>query len=194
MFKEFTKIARLSRECVVTEKIDGTNGQILIVSTQELEGQTVPILAEKDGYGMLAGSRTRFLSLTSDNFSFARWATDNADELFRLGPGQHFGEWWGRGIQRGYELKEKRFSLFNTTRWTAETKPAICSVVPELYRGPFVTEQIDAVLENLRVNGSAASPGFMNPEGIIVYHMASNTLFKKTLENDGVPKSLFAKT
>lgn len=31
-FKEFPKMGRLSRECVVTEKIDGTNAQIYIES------------------------------------------------------------------------------------------------------------------------------------------------------------------
>ena len=29
-FMEFPKIASLSRECIITEKIDGTNGQIFI--------------------------------------------------------------------------------------------------------------------------------------------------------------------
>ena len=34
-----------------------------------------------------------------------------------LVPGRHFGEWWGSGIQRGYGLDEKTFSLFNAYRW-----------------------------------------------------------------------------
>jgi len=29
-FREFPKMARLSRECVITEKLDGTNGQVCI--------------------------------------------------------------------------------------------------------------------------------------------------------------------
>lgn len=30
-FAEFPKIARLSRECVITEKIDGTNAQVVVL-------------------------------------------------------------------------------------------------------------------------------------------------------------------
>jgi len=38
--------------------------------------------------------------------------------------------------------------------------------------------------------GSLASPGFMLPEGIVIYHKASKTLFKKTLKNDESPKGV----
>jgi hypothetical protein len=61
---------------------------------------------------------------------------EHRDDLLTLGPGRHFGEWWGAGIQRRYGLTEKRFSLFNVTRW-GEARPACCHVVPTLYRGPF---------------------------------------------------------
>lgn len=37
--------------------------------------------------------------------------------------------------------------------------------------------------------GSYASLGFNNPEGIVIYHTASNTCFKKTIKDDNVPKS-----
>jgi len=103
-----------------------------------------------------------------------------------LGFGQHFGEWWGAGIQRTYGLSEKRFSLFNATRWTDDVRPACCHVVPVLYTGMTDTAKIDAVLQSLGVVGSAAAPSFMRPEGIVIYHPASKQLFKKTLDkNDG---------
>lgn len=35
-FVEFPKMARLSRECIITEKIDGTNSQILITDDGDL--------------------------------------------------------------------------------------------------------------------------------------------------------------
>jgi hypothetical protein len=47
---------------------------------------------------------------------------------------------------------------------------------------------VDAILERLRVGGSVAAPGFMQPEGIVIYHAASRTLFKKTIEKDEQPK------
>lgn len=181
----------------ITEKLDGTNSQIHIGENGEF----------------LVGSRNRWVTPKEDNHGFATWAHEHKTELLTLGPGTHFGEWWGLGIQRGYGLKEKRFSLFNTARWclhgetpkqrgnldpTAEVKmqdvlPACCGLVPVLYQGMFETSAIQEALEELRFNGSAASLGFKNPEGIIVYHHAMNACFKVTLERDEVPKSKVTK-
>lgn len=183
IFEPFPKIARLSRECVITEKIDGTNAQIYIGEDGEIR----------------AGSRNRWLTPEADNFGFARWVRDHAEDLAKLGPGRHFGEWWGLGIQRGYGLQEKRFSLFNVGRWGAaaearaaghavDSLPKCCDVVPVLYRGPFDTEATDRWVTTLRVCGSYAAPGFMQPEGIIVFHTAASLMFKKTLEGDAQPK------
>jgi hypothetical protein len=105
-----------------------------------------------------------------------------------LGPGSHFGEWWGLGIQRRYGIPEKRFSLFNVSRWTETPPPPCCHLVPVLYTGDFDTVAIDGCLERLRTEGSVAAPGFMQPEGVVVYHVATRTLFKRTLEKDEQPK------
>lgn len=197
MFEEFGKIPRLSRECVVTEKIDGTNAQVFIVAGSDApEAVTLPsefapfVIAASGGMLMFAGSRTRLIAPQVDNYGFAAWVTAHADELWALGPGRHFGEWWGSGIQRGYGLPkgEKRFSLFNTSRWNTETAPACCHVVPVLYRGVFSTEVVGTQIERLRVMGSVAAPGFMSAEGVIVYHVAANSYFKKTLDKDSEPK------
>ena len=51
-FKEFKKIPRLSREIIITEKIDGTNGLIYI--DEELN--------------IFAGSKNRWLDDHNDNF------------------------------------------------------------------------------------------------------------------------------
>jgi hypothetical protein len=189
-FEPFPKIARLSKECLVLEKIDGTNAQIYIT----------------DDGRMLIGSRTRWITPESDNHGFARWATEHKDELLQLGPGRHFGEWWGSGIQRGYGLPkgEKRFSLFNVSRWCLagqtpgriptgdpriekyqDVLPACCHLVPVLYRGVFDTAFIEGALTLLGAKGSFAAPGYQNPEGIIVFHTAANVGFKKTLGDDG---------
>lgn len=169
-FVPFRKIPRLNRECVITEKIDGTNGIIHITE----EGD------------MLVGSRTRWIYPgKQDNYGFAAWAEANRPELLRLGPGTHYGEWWGAGIQRRYNQTEKRFSLFNVHKWQDDDiRPLCCSVVPVVFRGLFTTEQAAYSLEFLRSQGSLAAPGFMNPEGIVVFHTAGSILFKATLEND----------
>jgi len=195
VFAEFSKIARLSRECVITEKIDGTNSQVLVTPEGEL----------------FCGSRTRWITPENDNYGFARWCFDHKEELLTLGVGRHFGEWWGSGIQRGYGLPkgEKRWSLFNVARWclhgtipqkisspnAKEEKfqmvlPACVGLVPVLYRGMFTTYAVDAALADLKNNGSMAATGFMKPEGVVIFHTAANVMFKKTIEKDEVPKSM----
>jgi len=171
--KEFIKwrsISRLSRDMIITEKLDGTNAQIHI---------------DPDG-GVFAGSRNRWITVEDDNFGFARWVKEHEDILqSELGIGTHYGEWWGAGIQRTYNIAEKRFSLFDASRWR-NIPLELCCVVPILYEGVFDTNRVDEELLKLQQVGSVASPGFMNPEGIVVLHIPSRTLFKKTLDkNDG---------
>lgn len=175
-FKPFAKIARLKRDVVVTEKIDGTNALVCIAD---------------DGVTMRFGSRSRWITPDDDNAGFARWGEAHREELLQLGPGYHYGEWFGSGIQRRYGLAEKRFALFNTGRWSGDSKPACCHVVPVLGVGPM-NETVDAALAKLRAEGSVAVPGFARPEGVVVYHMASHMLFKVLLENDHVPKGVAA--
>lgn len=195
-FQEFPKMARLTRECIITEKIDGTNAQIAITARY---APPAFVLAEsQSGHVILAGSRTRYITPEDDNFGFAAWVKAHADELFQLGEGRHYGEWWGSGIQRGYGLSEKRFSLFNVTRWAddrdrekyPDDRPQCCSVVPVLYRGLFGPKHDENFLAKLRHEGSMAAPGFMKPEGIVIYHVAAGVSFKKTLEKDDQPKGV----
>lgn len=168
-FVSFPKIARLRRDVVVSEKIDGTNAIIAVLPDDRV----------------LAGSRNGWLTdTTKDSFGFARWVKEHEDELRKgLGYGTHVGEWWGSGIQRRYGLKEKRFSLFNTKKW-GDVRPACCHVVPTLYVGVFDTEAIAGVLDSLRRDGSRAAPGFMEPEGVIIYHVAADAYFKQTIAGD----------
>ena len=180
-FVPFSKIPRLNREVIITEKLDGTNGIIHI---------------SEDGV-VTAGSRSRWLddsSAKTDNYGFAKWVKANEEDLKKLGPGYHFGEWWGAGIQRRYNVPEKRFSLFNIKRWgDAAERPACCDVVPQIHVPTYMNTNISSAAEFaiglLRAQGSIAAPGFMQPEGIVVYHSACGVLFKVTLEGDDKPKS-----
>ncbi len=172
-FVAFPKIPRLFRPITVTEKIDGTNASIYV--------------PESVSEPLLFASRTRWITPADDNHGFARWATEHAEELRKLGPGHHFREWMGLGINRNYGLKEKRFALFNAGRWTG-LAPACCSVVPILYQGVFSQDMLQVVLDDLRTNGSHAVPGFMKPEGVVVFHCAGYHTYKITLESDEAPK------
>lgn len=182
-FQEFDKIPRLFRDMTITEKIDGTNAAI---GFSPVDGSDYPLI--------YCQSRKRIITPKDDNFGFARWAYDNYEELFAiLGLGLHFGEWWGQGIQRGYGLDHKRFSLFNTHRWgwlanerarEDNRPPGQLHVVPVLAEYTFDTGVISNTLWRLGSTGSQAAPGFMKPEGVVVYHSAGNHLYKATFDMD----------
>lgn len=177
-FEPFEKISRLNRLCVATEKIDGANVGITIAD---------------DFTTMWVNSRTKWISVDDDYKGFARWVEEHREELLKLGPGRHNGEWWGAGIGRGYGLKEKRFSLFNPVRWgDPAVRPACCGVVPILAQGMDIRAVTEEALTILREKGSQVAPGFMRPEGTVIFHTASSTMFKVTLENDASPKGAVA--
>lgn len=160
-FKPWPKIVRLEnkRFPIFTEKIDGTNACVIIGDNGEFACQ----------------SRTRIITPSSDNYGFARWAYEHREELEKLGPGHHYGEWWGLGIQRGYGLQEKRFSLFNTRRWGEHNPntPNCCHVVPIL-----PADSAEQVVQFLKQNGSVAAPGWQRPEGAVMYEPDTDTCFK----------------
>jgi hypothetical protein len=204
-FAAFPKIGRLFRPVIITEKIDGTNAAVVVSTVspygygdEEVVGPGIVI--NTDGHRLdrwepvfvYAQSRKQVISPEQDNFGFAKWVREHARELaMGLGVGVHFGEWWGAGIQRRYGLDEKRFSLFNTGRWSGgcnddgTSRPDCCHVVPVLAElEEFDTAAIKGVVGTLKVRGSSAAPGFMDPEGVVTYHRHSNSLFKTTVKND----------
>lgn len=189
-FEAFPKIPRLNRGMVITEKIDGTNACVVF---------------SDDGSEMLVQSRNRAIEPGKDNAGFAAWCHENRDSLFAdLGPGRHFGEWWGRGIQRNYGLDHKRFSLFNTGRWYTpaedesgrvhvEFSTTNLGVVPLIHEGPFDHRVIDTHVQMLKMFGSRAANFNGAPaEGVVVYLPAARQLFKVLCENDDIPKGVVA--
>lgn len=236
-FQEWPKTPRWNREVVITEKIDGTNAAIVIEEHQF--GASLPVVDGLVGDGdymlavifgpangedglpntefhVYAQSRKRLIhpGKTTDNYGFAAWVQENAAALVNLlGPGRHFGEWYGQGIQRGYDLDHKRFALFNTNRYGtniegmtgfhSDKHPYQISdlpidVVPSLGRlsrpgeRVFCDMALDDVLDQLESHGSWLAPGFMRPEGVILHHTASRQNYKILLENDEWPKGLTA--
>lgn len=271
-FKPWPKIKRLNRDIIISEKIDGTNAAIGIVpETYETAGPGGGSETVSTGRMLVyAQSRTRLIKPgKTDNVGFAGWVEKHKDLLAQhLGEGLHFGEWWGCGIQRGYDLSERRFSLFQTTRWNRpegalalealRAAGVAVSTVPVLYIGPWtgvlgykvndearadhgqwmnLAEQLDwsdvdfareieaqvellyeriqvltqmdlrdavnirmapvnprprfapsFILEHLKRTGSVAAPGYMKPEGIVIYHPASDYTAKVTVEGDDTHK------
>lgn len=200
-FTEFEKISRLNRQVVVTEKIDGTNGQVNIRQLAVNEDLEMGYDTQIDVGGMRcairAGSRNRWVLYlgSDDNNGFGRWVHQHAHDLSGLGVGAHYGEWWGSGIQRKYGLAEKRWSLFNVGCWaqhddpkplvdeSQSRAPTCCHVVPVIGHGVGF-DCVYQSIESLRLLGSAAAPGFMKPEGVVAFHVHSRQLFKMTIEKD----------
>jgi hypothetical protein len=191
LFRHWPKIPRLENEIYhISEKIDGTNACIIIQPWLDTN-QPKPIEeinTDTECYGIWAQSRTCLIYPDKDNFDFAKWVQNNAEQLVTdLGPGYHFGEWWGLGINRGYGLNHKRFSLFNPTK-----QSSICYNVPLLISNE---EEINKWLqesplnlrleywkEQFKLNGSYAAPGYMRPEGLIVYAEKAKTYWKVIID------------
>lgn len=178
-FRPWPKVPRLNRDIIVTEKIDGTNAAVGVTEDGEVYAQ----------------SRTRLITPQADNFGFAAWVASKSAELAAaLGPGLHFGEWYGKGIQRGYGMTDRQFRLFNVERYESvpfgELGLPEVGTVPRLYTGPFSQQAIENCIAILREHGSNVGTG--QPEGIVVFHVAAGQMFKVTLEGDEKPKSAAA--
>jgi hypothetical protein len=180
-FKSFKKIEHFDKlQMIITQKIHGSNAQVVIT--------------END---ILCGSRNRWLTPDDDNFGFAKFVHDNKEEFIsKLGVGTHYGEWAGPGINSGEGLTEKTFILFDYWKFSDVALPPNCRVVPVLYKGKLNLDKIDEVMEDLRVNGSKLVPGFMKPEGVVI--TLNGGLFKKVFEPEttqwqGKPKVKFKK-
>jgi len=184
-FQAFPKIDRYTNESfTITEKIDGTNACISF----DLGG-------DGESLFMTCQSRNRIIVPGDDNAGFAKWAHENERELFEiLGPGRHYGEWWGAGIQRRYGLDHKVFSLFNTYRWDVLgdegdwVGSARLACVPVLAIGPLdlLSVELGYTHHRLSAEGSKAAPGFMDPEGCMIYLHRLGRYLKAPL--DATPK------
>lgn len=183
MFRAWPKIPRLENEVYhITEKIDGTNACILIRGYDPVEDGMKAMYIDPDyQYTVYAQSRTRLITPEDDNFGFAKWVLDNAEQLISdLGVGYHYGEWWGKGINRGYGLEERRFSLFNPTKHSN-----VCYHVPHLVtvgNHRELHDWINVECERLVEEGSLASPGYMRPEGLVIYAEKAKTYWKVIID------------
>jgi hypothetical protein len=177
------------KDVVVTEKIDGTNGLLYITEwdgEQPADHDKLFALSPDRNLALYVGSRSRWLEVNTagqkhDNFGFARWAEQHLTEIFDLGVGKHYGEWWGQGIQRGYGQVNRYFSLFNP--YTPIPQGSVIRTVPIMWQGAFINLNPMWILEDLREHGSYAAPGYAHPEGVVVYHEAATQSFKLTFDD-----------
>ena len=132
---------------------------------------------------VIAGSRNRWLYPHDDNYGFASWVAARKEEIIELlGPGRHFGEWVGKGINNGEGRDTKTLALFSWWRWKDKPLPEGIELVPLLYQGPVDMAKVDEVMEDLKTNGSKFTPGFMRPEGIVM--QITGVYYKKVFKKE----------
>lgn len=165
-FQAFEKIGSLKKiDMAVTQKIHGTNAAVYIYEYTSTNG-----ISHEPRIGIRCQSRSRFIFPGDDNYGFASFVEINKQEFIRLlGPGLHFGEWAGPGINSGEGLTQKTFVLFDWWKFPPERQlPPQTTVVPLLYSGPFNLEVLEGLATNLKSYGSKLVPGFMRPEGMVI--------------------------
>lgn len=161
-FQSFGKIQRYEKAvCHITEKIDGTNACINI---------------DHDGT-VTTQSRNRIVTPDDDNYGFAAWVHNNIGDLQAFfGPGRHYGEWFGIGINRGYGMRERVFAPFNTGLFTQERvaadAPDGVTYTPLLAtcRMSELDSHVSQVMIDLVDNGSRTREGWgWMPEGCMIW-------------------------
>lgn len=197
-FRGWGSTTRENKHKDVMEKIDGTNGCVVIW----------------DGK-VSAQSRKRIITPGDDNFGFAKWVYDNAGVLMdTLGYGYHYGEWFGEGIQKNpLGIEGKRFALFQATKYTEKNGYELSKVdgletVPLLHSGQCDVWTIPNIMRNLETYGSkvvgaaaekvaSAIPGLKSEvvyskaadaEGIIIWNKETQTRTKMLLKDDAFHK------
>lgn len=172
----FAKIPRHDARVVLTEKVDGTHAVI------DIEDQGIAML-------VAAGGRNRWLTPEDDNHGFAAWVEANADALVdTLGCGVHHGEWYGSRINRGYGLAEKRFMRFRRpTGVEGQPEHGLWEHPTVLYDGPHPVD-IDALVRELLADGSQHVPGYLKPEGAVVYWPTGGMRTKVVIDKPDAPE------
>lgn len=181
-FKSFEKVKQVGELFMkVTQKIHGTNAQIYIYEYTSMNGET-----HEPKIGIKAGSRNRWIYPADDNYGFAAFVEENREALINfLGVGLHYGEWAGPGINSDEGLTQKTWVLFDPWRYKAtklEDYPPCVIPVPVLYVGAISMDAIDSIMKDLKINGSKLSPGFMQPEGIVI--SVNGTRYKKVFSSE----------
>lgn len=186
-FVEWEKTTRLHSPVVVTEKLDGINGAVIVERLDEdisVDNINNSFMHNTTGelfiFDVSAQTRSRLVYPGEDSTGFAHWVAERADQLaVDLGvspvdgsPAHHFGEFMKKG------LKAPKFYLFNTGRWAGvEFNTPDLDVVPVLYEGDYYEGLAEEVLEDLRKNGSRVHPG-IPAEGVCIFWRHNQTIMK----------------
>ena len=208
-YPSFSSIERLENiYCIISEKIDGTNG-LIEIQNKANNSNTGSMIVK-------FGSRNRYISFSDDNAGFANFfrhyekkfknmakeiiaSSYNEDSQTDEIPTENYplriyGEWFGKGIQRGYGLKDKFFMPFSTFYAEKLIEYQVPNIVKPniMYTGKFSQEIADTCMQTL-TNGSLIIPEFKRPEGIVIHFPKYNFRLKQTFEGSkweqNIPKA-----
>lgn len=209
-FAPFPKISRLFRPFVVTEKIDGTNASVHVLEDGRVlaASRTRWITPEADNHGF-----ARWVEEHEEELRVGLGVGSHYGEWWGSGIQRRYGlkekrfslfntARWGDDAVRPacchvvpvlYDTVALQVSLDSGE--IAAAAPSAFPGLPEIDpSGTHVLVHnmagigLEGALRRLRTQGSVAAPGFMRPEGVVIFHAASSTLFKVTLEGDEAPK------
>lgn len=158
-FESFPDIKKLGTAALfITQKIHGSNAQVYVFQKED------------GSLDLAVGSRNRWIAPGNDNYGFAEMVYANKQAFIdSLGPGRHYGEWAGPGINSGEGLMQKTFVLFDHWKYPPERPlPPNTVIVPVLYAGAFDLGKVEETMNDLKTNGSKLVPGYMRPEGVVV--------------------------
>ena len=199
-YPSFSSIERLENiYCVISEKIDGTNG-LIEIQNKANNSNTGSMIVK-------FGSRNRYISFSDDNAGFANFfrhyekkfknmakeiiaSSYNEDSQTDEIPTENYplriyGEWFGKGIQRGYGLDDKYFMPFSSFYAEHMIKAGIPNIMMPniMYTGKFSLEVVDNCM-NCLTSGSFHNliTNYDNPEGIVIYFPKYNFRLKQTFE------------
>jgi hypothetical protein len=210
-FQPNPKVPRLFRSALISEKIDGTSSCVIVQpdGTVQAGSKNRLLTLEQDNFGFCAWVKQHEDELRALGTGLHRgeWWGSGIQRAYGLKNGErHFSLFnvsrWNRQIWEENEdarvLHEVRLiagakrragewpegQLPQVTRREFVPPPPCCEVVPVLSRGVFSSTCVNDCLSRLEGQGSVAMPGYDRPEGVVVFHEASGTFFKVTLEND----------
>ena len=222
-YASFPSIERLENiYCVISEKVDGTNGLIEVAKVGKIgvdieTNSAFPSFTYNTETQVRFGSRNRYITFNNDNAGFANFFRHYETKLKDIAkdiivaanseasqtnekptegyPFRIYGEWFGRGIQRDYGLKDKffmPFSYFYAEKLIEYQVPNI--ITPNvMYTGKFSMEVVNTCMQQLKLNGSGLVKDYKQPEGIVIFFPKYNFRLKETFDGakwkDVVPKS-----
>ena len=206
-YASFPSIERLENiYCVISEKVDGTNGLIEI-------NEVFPVGEPKE-IQIRFGSRNRYITFNNDNADFANFfrhyearfkdvaadiilkelevSGETLTECQEQYPLRIYGEWFGSGIQRGYGLKDKFFMPFSTFYAEKLIEYQVPNIVKPniMYTGKFNKLTADMCMNTLAIHGSGIIKDYKRPEGIVIHFPKYNFRLKQTFEGSKWEQSI----